>query len=233
MIKKFLDILYPKKCPFCRTILAKDEDGICKKCRRAIIPIEEPRCMKCGKPLLKAEEEYCFDCKKYNHEFEDGISLWIHKPPVSDALYRFKYNGLKCYGEVFAKEAVKNFYDYMDKRNIDAFVPIPLSTKRYRIRGYNQAEILAEELSKLTEIPVKNVLKRVRETNPQKQLNDLERKKNIKDAFAVKEVDALKSVMLIDDIYTTGSTLDEAAKTLKNEGVSKVHFLTISIGQGF
>ena len=231
MLNRILDLLYPPKCPFCGEILK--ENGICEKCRLEITKISEPRCMKCGKPIQKEEEEYCFDCKKRKHEFEDGVSLWVHRPPVSDALYRFKYNGLRCYGKVFAREAADSFYDYLERREVEAFVPIPLSKKRYRNRGYNQAEILAVELSDLTGIPVKNLLKRVKETNPQKQLNDKARKRNIQNAFAVNGPVFEKSVVLVDDIFTTGSTLDEAAKILKREGVSKVYFLTISIGQGF
>lgn len=190
--------------------------------------------MKCGKPIRKLEEEFCFDCKKQQHFFEEGKSLWLHKEPVSGAIYAFKYHSLKCYGIVFGTEMAEQFADFLEEKQVEMLIPIPLHQKRKRERGYNQTEILAKVISDRTKIPVEtNVLKRKKRTNPQKQLSDVERRKNIENAFLVQGEIRAKAVALIDDIYTTGSTLDEAAKTLKNAGVSKVYFLTISIGQGF
>ncbi len=114
-------------------------------------------------------------------------------------------------------------------------VPVPLHPRRRRKRGYNQAEILAKELGKLLHVPVnaKAVL-RVRDTKPQKILNDRLRRKNMKGAFAAgKSLEGAKRVLVIDDIYTTGNTVSAVAETLKKAGVQKVYFLTISIGQGY
>lgn len=232
MYQRIINGIYPEKCPFCGKILEKKERGICKDCRKTLPYIQEPRCMKCGKPLRKEEEEYCYDCQKKTHFFEEGRSLWVHKPPVNQAVYAFKYQDLRCYGKVFAREMVLHMADYLERLPADALVPIPLHTKRYLDRGYNQAQILANALSKYTEIPVRNLLKRSKYTKPQKVLNDVERKRNIKGAFSLREEVRCKCVVLIDDIYTTGSTLDEAAKVLKSAGVQRVYFLTISIGQG-
>ena len=113
-------------------------------------------------------------------------------------------------------------------------IPIPLHRRRQKIRGYNQTRILAEAISRITNIPMKdNVLARIKYTDPQKQLNDKERRRNIKGAFIVRKEVWGKKIVLIDDIYTTGSTLDEAAKVLYKAGAEKVYFLTISIGQGY
>ena len=116
----------------------------------------------------------------------------------------------------------------------EALIPIPLSEKRQKKRGYNQAKILARELSKRTGIPVEEgALFRIRDTRPQKELDDRERQQNLRQAFAVAKCwKPVRSVVLVDDIYTTGSTINKAAKMLKKAGVSKVYFLTISIGQG-
>ena len=103
-----------------------------------------------------------------------------------------------------------------------------------RIRGYNQAALLAEVLGEITGISVdEDILVRVKNTKPLKQLNDKERRRSIRGAFSVRKSVWAKTIVLIDDIYTTGSTLDEAARVLLKAGAEKVYFLTISIGQGY
>lgn len=189
--------------------------------------------MKCGKPIQSETEEFCYDCRKRAHIFDGGQSIWVHKAPVNQAVYAFKYHDRKCYGKVFALEMVREMGAYIDFISPEALVPIPLYKLRYRERGYNQAELLAREIGKLKKLPVADILQRKKATNPQKQLSDTQRKKNIEGAFTLNREIEYKTVVLIDDIYTTGSTLDEAAKVLKNAGVSRVYFLTISIGQGF
>lgn len=233
MFEKILNLIYPEKCPFCGRITARKTGGICQDCRERLPYIKEPRCMKCGKPLSDESEEYCYDCKKGNHYFETGRSLWVHKMPVSKAIYGFKYHDLRCYGKIFGTEMVKELGAFLRDTKAQVIVPIPLHRRRYLDRGYNQAMVLAKVIGRRTGIPVEEILIRKKHTNPQKVLNDVERRKNIKGAFAVKTPISYENVLLIDDIYTTGSTLDEAAKVLKNAGVQRVYFLTISIGQGF
>lgn len=233
MIDKILDLIYPEKCPFCGTLVSHEEEGICEKCRRKLPYIKEPRCMMCGKPIQSETEEFCYDCKKTKHMFDGGRNLWIHKDSVRQAVYSFKYQDRKCYGKTFAAEMVKGMAAYLNTIEAEALVPIPLHKKRYRDRGYNQAQILASEIGKQVHLPVEDILIRIKETNPQKTLSDIQRRKNIEGAFALKEDCKYHTVVLVDDIYTTGSTLDEAARVLKKSGVSKVYFLTISIGQGF
>ena len=130
----------------------------------------------------------------------------------------------------------------MQKRSEDgpqALVPVPLHRKRRRKRGYNQAELLAEEIGKILGIPVvANLVKRVHYTGYQKKLDPIGRKKNLEHAFAPGgDPDRLptdfRRVIIIDDIYTTGNTVDQVAKVLKTMGFQKVYFLTISIGQGY
>lgn len=225
-----MEFLYPSKCPLCGEL----SDGICQKCRKRYPVVGEPRCMKCGKPIQKDTEEYCYDCGKMNHSYDQGKNLWIHQGAVSEAVYAFKYKNKRIYGEIFARELAKYYGKYLQDHHVTLILPIPLHKSRRRTRGYNQAEILARHLGDYTQIDVDcSSLVRVKKTAPQKQFNDKERKKNIKNAFALRAPINAKCVVLIDDIYTTGSTLDEATKVLKKSGVSKVYFLTISVGQGY
>lgn len=230
--KRFLELLYPKTCCFCGKV---SEREICEKCFPKIIYINEPRCKKCGKPVRYEEQEYCYDCQKKEHEFEQGRSVWLQKMPVSLSIYQFKYKNRRIYGKFYAKEMARLYGKLIREWQIDVIVPVPLHARKKRQRGFNQAEIIAKELGKELGIPVEtDVIIRKRYTRPQKELNDKERRKNLKEAFAaVKVWKKAKNVLLIDDIYTTGSTIDTVAKELKRAGARKVWFLTISIGQGF
>lgn len=232
MLRKILEMLYPKTCIFCGEIC---KEGICPECRKKVGMIKEPRCKKCGKPIRYQEEEYCYDCSHKNFRYEQGRSLWLHREPVKQSVYDFKYKNRRIYGEVYAGEMVKEFGRLINLWGIDLIVPVPLHKKKLRKRGFNQAEILAKEIGRLTGIPVDTkLIIRKKYTAPQKQFGRTERIKNLTDVFAPagRRLSA-KNVLIIDDIYTTGSTIDSAAKILLRLGAEKTYFLTISIGQGF
>ncbi len=230
---KFLDILYPPVCPFCGEV-QKPGTGICDACREKLPIIEEPRCMKCGKPVASDEQEYCRDCGRRDYAYDQGRSLWRHIPPVTQAIYQFKFHNKRYYGEIFAREMARQYGSWICGHGIEEIIPVPLHSSRLRARGFNQACLLAEYLSRELQIPVgKHVVYRIRKTRPQKQLDDQEREKNLKQAFGVsRQWKASRNVLVVDDIYTTGATIHRIAKVLKKAGVQKVYFLTISIGQG-
>lgn len=232
ILKLCLGILYPQTCCFCGKVSRKP---ICKACEGKITYIKEPRCKKCGKPVRYPEQEYCMDCGRERKNFEQGRSLWIHKGLVPWSIYQFKYHNKRIYGEFYAKELYRLYGRKIKEWEIDVIVPVPLHPKKRRIRGYNQAEILAKELGKLSGIPVETKwISRVRYTEPQKKLDNKERKKNLRDAFYVDGDRKIYSrVLLIDDIYTTGSTIDTIAKQLLEKCNKKTWFFTISIGQDF
>lgn len=227
-------LLWPEVCPFCEKVYRQ---GICPQCKEKLrkIEIQGYLCMKCGKPLAYKEQEYCFDCKRKNHSYDRGYSVWLHKEPASKAIYRFKYGNQRRYGYFFGQEMRRIFVKYLREKKIDVIIPIPLHRKRRRKRGYNQAEILADEIAKCVNVPMEaKWLSRQVYTNPQKELGRKERGKNLDHVFQLsKDFRPVKSVLLVDDIYTTGSTVDSAAKVLKSHGVSRVYFLTITIGQGY
>ena len=231
--------IYPSKCPFCGEIVSAgkkhstEHNGICKACREKLPYIGEVRCMCCGKPLTDPAEEYCYDCTRQKHLFVDGRSLWVHKDAVENAVYAMKYQNRRIYGQTFGKEMAEHFLPYLWERKITLIVPVPLHSRRKRKRGFNQAEIVAKVLSENTGIAMDaGAVKRIKATSPQKELGDKGRKRNIRGAFAVQKNVKGENIVLIDDIYTTGSTLDEAARVLKKAGAENVYFLTVSIGQG-
>lgn len=189
--------------------------------------------MRCGKTVGEGEE-FCGDCAKGERAFEQGRSLWIHCVPVTDAIYRFKYHNRRCYGKIFAEELVRMYRRRLERWDIQEIIPVPLHRARKRRRGYNQSEVLARELGKILQIPVStDVIFRIRNTRPQKDLDEKERFFNLKGAFGVsKKWEPKGNVLVVDDIYTTGSTIHNMAGILRKAGAPKVYFLTISIGQG-
>lgn len=230
--KRCLELLYPETCCFCGKVCTTD---ICMECKGNITYIREPVCKKCGKPVRYEEEEYCSDCKEHPHFYEQGKSIWLHTGKVRWSVYQFKYHNRRIYGEFYAMELFRLYGDWLKRCGIDVIIPVPLHWKRRRKRGYNQAEIVARHLGKLAKIPVNNrAVVRSTNTRPQKELNHKERKKNLEHAFYVTKCwKRENNVLLIDDIYTTGNTIDGVAKVLKEKGAQKIWFLTISIGQGF
>lgn len=234
--ENILSLLYPDICPFCGRILGeKEQRAVCKKCEFKLPYIYEPRCKKCGKPVDKEEQEYCWDCEHHQHYYDSGLAVWEHRPVVAQAIYQFKYHNRRVYSRSFAREMVKSYESVIHKWNIDLIVPIPISKKRKRQRGYNQAELIAKEISSLTGISMDAYsFIRIKDTVAQKKLDVWGRKTNLFKAFVWKGKKKPKgNILLIDDIYTTGNTIDAATRVLKASGASKVYFMTISIGEGF
>lgn len=230
--QKILDLLYPPHCPFCDKAVLPGE-YICGECRKKIRTVSEPVCMKCGKPLSDFRREYCFDCGRKKHAYTQGKALWVYGREVKESLYRFKYQNRREYARAYASAAAESFAPWIRRKKIQAIVPIPLHKKRKKKRGYNQAEVLAKELGRFLGLPVcTDILVRVRDTKPQKTLNDTERKNNLKGAFKTRgNIVQLKYILVVDDIYTTGSTLDVAAKALKAAGAAEVYAFCVSIGK--
>lgn len=172
------------------------------------------------------------DCGRKKHAFLQGKALWVYEEGIRESIYRFKYRDRREYAGVYASELAVRYGGWIKRQGIQAIVPVPLHKKRKRKRGYNQAELLAKELGRLLEIPVDTgLLVRVRDTKPQKTLNDIERKNNLKEAFkTTQNIVQLNYILVVDDIYTTGSTLDAAAKALTDAGAKGVYTCCISIG---
>lgn len=225
-------LLYPHRCPFCNEVTSEE---VCASCAAKIIWVSEPRCRKCGKPLRDDQQEYCFDCGKRKKNFEEGRSLWLHRSPVSDALYRFKYQNQRVYAGYFAECLWKQFQKELLRWKPDVIVPVPVHRRRYRKRGYNQAALIARKLSEYAGIPVDETFAvRVIDTKPLKELDPAARAANLRKAFYICENrKSYRTVLLLDDIYTTGSTIHTISGKMHKKGVEKVYFLTVSIGQGF
>lgn len=237
-LHKCLDLLYPPVCPVCGKVLEKrkDEDLLaCHNCCKKLVYIESPRCLKCGKPVGTEETEMCYDCERIGHIFTQGAGVWAYSREIKQSIYRFKYHNKREYGKFYGKEMMARLEQIVSGWNAEVLIPVPLHPSKLRKRGYNQAEIIALNFGREMGIPVNTtILRRNKKTLPQKELNDKERLKNLESAFIITTNDVkYKRIILVDDIYTTGTTIDSCAKALIDAGAEKIYYVSLCIGRGF
>lgn len=227
------DLIYPRRCPVCDRAVSPFGSLVCETCKEAFEYVKEPYCMKCGKKLEEEETEYCHDCMRHRHLFDRGRALCSYRS-ISDSIYRFKYKGRQEYAAYYAVCMEQSLGNWIRRCRPDALIPVPIHTSKRRARGYNQAEVLAKELGKRLGIPVEtNLIKRVRKTVPMKELSVYNRQNNLKRAFKICHNDVkLSTIVIIDDIYTTGSTIDAMSYELRRAGVKRIYFVTLAIGNG-
>lgn len=230
-----LDILYPPVCPICGEVLEKSrKTDLCIECTNQIKSVGINFCMKCGKELDKAQEEYCYDCGRIEHIYDQAAAAFVYSEGIKESIYRFKYRGKREYAVWYGKKMAELLENRIRIWKPDVIIPVPIHKSRLKQRGYNQAELIAEQLGRYTGIPVDSeILIRSKSTAPMKELDGVKRLKNIENAFNIDEsIVRYNKVLIIDDIYTTGATVDACAAVLKRHGVSKVYCACLCIGAG-
>lgn len=259
-LKTFVyDLIFPPRCIICDQITEPEEGRIHIACYKKLYPVSGPVCLVCGRPVFSDKYEYCYDCSKKRQQLSHqdnpdksqtvsvmprnnpnlpmmcGKALFLYQGDIKQTMYRFKYGNKREYAVFFAEYACSKYGKWIAQQGIEAIVPVPMYRRKQKGRGYNQAEVFAKELGVRTGLPVcRNIIRRVRDTVPQKELNDQMRKKNLENAFQiVQNVVEYRYILLVDDIYTTGSTAEVIAQTLQDAGVRKVFLLNICIGKGF
>lgn len=240
VLKSLMDILYPRRCAICGEIVSTRGALACPDCKDKLTKINEPRCKKCSKPIESEEKEYCHDCEKKHFHYIKGFSIWVYDSNMKKSISDFKFHGRREYGDFYVHEVINRYKNEILNIKPDALIPIPIHRTKKVQRGYNQAEILAKGIGKELGIPVlANLLIRDKKTLPQKQLNDKERLKNLEKAFSFSnEVgetnrNILRKVILVDDIYTTGSTIEACTNILLCNKIEEVYFISICIGKGY
>lgn len=202
-------------------------DGyFCGECLKALPIIAENKCNHCGR-AAPYFTEYCDSCKERNINFDKAYSVYEYLPPISKLIKDLKYENKRYIAEIFAKSLAK--ICLREFVPADVLVPVPMTEERRKSRGYNQAELIAEKLSGLINVPVSDKAIKVKETERQATLTAKERAENLKGSFkAYKKDFRNKSVAIVDDVLTTGATADELARVLKRAGADKVYVLTVA-----
>ena len=218
-----------------------------RDCIKKLYPVGESCCMKCGRPLDRGTEEYCQGCRGRaggaggtmplrvaNEQPAQGKALFLYQGAIKETMYRFKYSNKREYADFFAEYALQRYGEWIKKKGIEVIVPVPMYHRKKQLRGYNQAESFAKALAQLTGLPVETgLVERVKDTAPQKELSDAQRKKNLENAFQPKKsIVQYKRILVVDDIYTTGSTAYAVAKALNKDKACEVYLLNICIAGG-
>ncbi len=206
-----------------------------KKCEERLVYVKKPVCLRCGKPVYSPVQEFCLDCSRGASAIDGGASVWVYTKAIADSIAMYKYHGKKEFADFYVHRSIEKYGDWIKARQPDCITPVPLNKKKLRIRGFNQAQLLGIGIGKALKIPMDSgLLLRSRYTAPQKELNPVQRLKNLQKAFGPgKGIYKYKSVLLVDDIYTTGSTMKICSEILKANGVEKVWIFSLCIGSDY
>lgn len=228
----FLDILFPSACLSCNNYLAKgNQDKICLKCLTSIPIYQHLTCPICGARVPDIKNKPA--CHP-NSRYILAAASDYKNPAVREMIHRLKYNGWQSLANDLAELATGIINKPANKLTVydTLILPMPLSESRFRKRGFNQAELLAEKLGRKINLPVSNkVLKKSVHTPTQAQISDWKaRETNVKNSFEVKERNTIqgKNIILMDDVSTSGATLNEASRALKLHGAKRIIALVIA-----
>jgi competence protein ComFC len=217
-----LDWLFPPNCGGC------DRFGVkwCDECRSSVVKLDTNVCTICGKP--QPYPQVCPECVAQAPYYDATVSWALYRGPLRTAIHRLKYGGDLGLGEYFSRMLIEKLC--MVPWLLDLVLPVPMSSSHAAQRGYNQADLLARPVAYNLNLPYKpGLIKKARENRSQVGLTRIEREENVKDAFEVTErIYRNQRVLVIDDIMTTGSTLNSCAKALKEAGAAAVYGLTLA-----
>ncbi len=221
-----LDFTFPPVCVLCRESCG---NALCSKCLASFPKLTPPLCPRCSRMVSnELQGSLCSDCRAIkNPQLHCAIAPWGYDGEVKSAIHHLKFDGRKRVGDVLGESlgVYLKKYPYL-KRNVQMIIPVPLHWLRRWERGYNQSEILARHVSFSMDVPLGiDALIRKRLTHASYKLHIEERRRNMSGAFEVRDADAIrgKVVILVDDIITTMTTLEECARALKNAGARRVY----------
>ncbi len=230
-LDKAADILFPPRCPLCERFLIGREKYVCADCAVKLPLIRQPFCLRCGRPLEDAGAEYCFHCERTGWYFDEGRCTFIYTGALKEALLRMKFKNHRDYIPFFAASMAGSGRDFLKTRCPDMIIPVPLHERKAKERGFDQCALIGEQISRITGIVQRrDILIRGRYTSAQKGLLPAQRMKNLAGAFSLRDgtLPGGAGVLLVDDLFTTGTTINECARVLKEGGAGKVWFLALA-----
>lgn len=235
LLSAFADFFFPQRCAACQVLSAK---FLCRACQSSLRFIGPPLCRRCGLPFDPAGKggDLCSDCRRDTFHFDRARSVTVYESPIRECLLGFKYSNRSAWATPLGTLMA----DYWSSQpqfcsefpiTVDAIVPIPLHRSRLKQRGFNQSELLGRQMGKLLKVPVHaGALERTRQTTPQIELTGPQRRQNVRGAFTVSKSAEIhgRAILLVDDVMTTGATLDECARVLRRHGATRVVAYTLA-----
>lgn len=227
------DALFPPLCIACAELLPGGDEVFCVKCRSFICYMNRSHCPVCGAvyPDSPAVDHLCGRCLREQPDYDKARAVCSYEGIILDAIHKFKYGRNLTIGAALARLLASFEFNDFDIGAFDLILPVPLHIRRLRRRGFNQSLIFARALAKKYKVELDfSILKRKNQTLSQTGLDKKARSSNIRGAFCVFSPEKLKgkNVLIVDDVYTTGATLNECAKTLKKAGAAMVGAITLA-----
>lgn len=223
-----INLIFPNTCINCQKSI-NAEEHLCHNCIKKIRFNRAPICKSCGRTLKFDQfKRECKFCATNNYSFERNYSLFQYKDPIIELIYSYKYKRFKKIKSFLFEHLSEflKFYDIINKHNINIISSVPLHKSKLRERGYNQSELIARAIAEFVSLPYKETLLATKYTRSQTRIRYLDRQKKVKGAYKTKD-NFCGTILLVDDVFTTGSTLNECSKLLKKNGADKVITLTI------
>jgi ComF family protein len=234
------DWLYPPRCRACAArIIGSDAQYFCAACWKEIQLVHHPLCTICGRPFPdgSGDDHECGACIARRPRFVQACS-WACYPreedlehPLRRVVQKFKYGRKVALGKPLGRLMAQGCQEFLTGRSFDAIIPVPLHPRRLRWRGFNQSVLLGREVSRRYKIPLDAfTLRRATATPPQSQLTVEERRRNVRDAFEVHPERPVKNktILVVDDVYTSGATVNECSRALQRGGAKEVYVLTLA-----
>jgi len=244
IFRQFIDIIYPPICPICQKFVwknraKKDQEELlfCQLCFDGFSEITSPLCPICGRPFASEVEEdhLCEDCLRKRPFYDVVRAPYLYEGGIMEAIHQFKYAGKSHLASSLGLLLSSFARRWLNKTDGCLMMPVPLHPRRLRERDFNQSLLLARYAASLlgTELDFLS-LRRIRYTQPQAGLKSDKRRKNVRQAFQIVDRKVVKgrTILLVDDVATTGNTLNECARTLKRAGARKVFCLTLARTSG-
>lgn len=233
LLQVLVHLIFPSSCLLCRKILPGQAEMLfCPECMKGVEFINGPGCQICGKPFVaQAQPEHrCTTCLRHPYYFDMARSVTFYDGPILEAIHNFKFGGKIIYAKTLA--ALISSLRPFNLDDFDLLIPVPLHTKRLRERGFNQSLLLLREWAgphNKKKIAF-TLLTRPKWTEPQTSFKHRDRWKNVKSVFLITNPEKVqgKSVLLCDDVFTTGATVNECARVLKQAGAAQVSVLTLA-----
>lgn len=236
LLAPLFDLLFPPICHLCKEYLPQPGAvQLCPECLAKAPPLLSPKCSCCGHPFESTvgSDHLCGPCITAPPPFSSARAALLFAGGTRELIHQFKYNKRVLLRRPLGLLAAAYLDDFAGEFRADLIVPVPLHTKRLRQRGFNQAILLGEIFSHRWGVPLsRNNLRRIRWTEPQVNLGATERAANVKGAFALNDAQTIagQRIFLVDDVYTTGSTVKECCRVLTKGGAAEIAVLTVARG---
>ncbi len=226
-LNDMLDCILPPVCLSCHQRIVAAAEVLCKACRESITHINEPICPKCGAEAITRICDHCFEV---TFVFDQSRSIFRFDGAIQDLVHKVKYEGYLSPVDWFAFKAAEHLNSFSSYDDLDIVTATPLHRVRKRERGFNQSELIARKLADLINLPYRELIRRRSYTLSQTNLSKQEREHNLRDVFVVLHPELVKAkhILVIDDVFTTGTTVNEVSKVLKACQPRRISVLTMA-----